>query len=97
VSDPAVHQASYEFADRAALDRAMSGGEALKTLVADFNRDWPRCHAHARGLLPWRRSLRQGDSCLDARRSAIRRSLTIRGALRRSPSSDRAFARTRWD
>jgi hypothetical protein len=42
-----VHQASYEFADRAALDRAMSG-EALKTLVADFNRDWPRCHAHAR-------------------------------------------------
>jgi hypothetical protein len=22
-------------------------GEALKTLVADFNRDWPRCHAHA--------------------------------------------------
>jgi hypothetical protein len=48
VSDPAVHQASYEFADRAALDRAMSGGEALKTLVADFNRDWPRCHAHAR-------------------------------------------------
>ena len=35
-----MHQASYEFADRAALDRAMSG-EALKTLVADFNRDSP--------------------------------------------------------
>src|SRR5258708_2166126 len=29
VSDPALHQASYEFADQAALDRAM-GGEALK-------------------------------------------------------------------
>jgi hypothetical protein len=73
VSDPAVHQASYEFADRAALDRAMSG-EAFKTLVADFNRDWPRCHAHARGLLPWRRSLRQGDSASThgAAHSAVR-------------------------
>ena len=30
----------YEFADQAALDRAM-GGEALKTLVADFDRSWP--------------------------------------------------------
>ena len=39
-SDPAVHQASYEFADQAALDRAMSG-EALKALVADFDRSWP--------------------------------------------------------
>ncbi len=40
VSDPSLHQASYEFADRAALDRAMSG-DALKTLVAEFNRCWP--------------------------------------------------------
>jgi hypothetical protein len=40
VSDPAVHQATYEFADRAALDRSMNG-EAMKALVADFNRAWP--------------------------------------------------------
>jgi hypothetical protein len=40
VSDPAVHQASYEFADTAALDRAVNGDE-MKRLVADFNRDWP--------------------------------------------------------
>ncbi len=40
VSDPSVHQASYEFTDQAALDRAMSG-EALKALVAEFDRCWP--------------------------------------------------------
>jgi len=40
VSDPSLHVASYEFADRAALDRAM-GGEALQALVAEFNRCWP--------------------------------------------------------
>ena len=40
LSDPAVHQATYQFADEAALDRAMKG-EDLKRLVADFNRDWP--------------------------------------------------------
>jgi hypothetical protein len=40
VSDPAVHQATYEFADRAALDRTMNG-EAMKALVAEFNRAWP--------------------------------------------------------
>jgi hypothetical protein len=40
VSDPALHQATYEFADQAALDRAMSG-EALKALVAEFDRCWP--------------------------------------------------------
>jgi hypothetical protein len=40
VSDPAVHVASYEFPDRAALDSAMNG-EDMKRLVADFNRDWP--------------------------------------------------------
>ena len=40
VSDPAVHVASYQFADQAALGRAMSG-EALKALVAEFDRCWP--------------------------------------------------------
>jgi hypothetical protein len=40
VSDPAVHVASYEFADRAALERVVNG-EEMKRLVADFNRDWP--------------------------------------------------------
>jgi hypothetical protein len=40
VSDPAVHVASYQFANQSALDRAMSG-DALKTLVAEFNRCWP--------------------------------------------------------
>jgi hypothetical protein len=40
VSDPAVHQATYEFADRAALDRTVNG-EAMKALVGDFNRAWP--------------------------------------------------------
>jgi hypothetical protein len=40
VSEPSLHQASYEFADQAALDRAM-GGAALKTLVAEFDRAWP--------------------------------------------------------
>ena len=40
VSDPAVHVASYQFTDQGALDRAMSG-DALKTLVAEFDRCWP--------------------------------------------------------
>jgi hypothetical protein len=40
LSDASLHVAMYEFADQAALDRAMSG-EALKTLVADFDRCWP--------------------------------------------------------
>src|SRR6185312_11508745 len=39
-TDPSLHQATYEFADEASLDRAMKG-EDLKRLVADFNRDWP--------------------------------------------------------
>ena len=38
--DPAIHQATYEFDDQAALDRAMKS-EDLKRLIADFNRDWP--------------------------------------------------------
>jgi hypothetical protein len=40
MSDPAVHQATYEFADQAALDRVISG-DALKPLVAEFDRCWP--------------------------------------------------------
>ena len=40
VSDPAVHQATYEFANQAALDQAVNGDE-MKRLIADFNRDWP--------------------------------------------------------
>ena len=40
VSDPAVHVASYQFADQAALERA-TNAEDMKRLVADFNRDWP--------------------------------------------------------
>jgi hypothetical protein len=40
LTDPALHQATYQFADRAALERAVNG-EELKRLVADFNRDWP--------------------------------------------------------
>jgi hypothetical protein len=40
ITDPSLHQATYQFADQAALDRAMNGAD-LKRLVADFNRDWP--------------------------------------------------------
>ena len=40
LTDPALHQATYQFADEAALDRAMNGAD-MKRLVADFNRDWP--------------------------------------------------------
>ncbi len=40
LTDPAVHQATYQFDDEASLDRAMKG-EDLKRMIADFNRDWP--------------------------------------------------------
>lgn len=40
LSDPAVHQATYQFGDEASLERAMKG-EDMKRLIADFNRDWP--------------------------------------------------------
>ena len=41
-SDPAVHQATYQFADRAALDRGTDlKSEGMKGLVAQFDRDWP--------------------------------------------------------
>lgn len=39
-SDPSLHQAMYQFADQAALDRAVNGAD-MKRLVADFDRDWP--------------------------------------------------------
>jgi hypothetical protein len=39
-TDPAVHQATYQFADRAALERG-TALEIMKRLVADFDRDWP--------------------------------------------------------
>jgi hypothetical protein len=39
-TDPAVHQATYQLPDRAALDRAVNG-DGMKRLVADFDRDWP--------------------------------------------------------
>jgi hypothetical protein len=40
LTDPALHQATYQFADKASLERAVNG-EELKRLVTDFNRDWP--------------------------------------------------------
>ena len=40
LADPSLHQATYQFADEAALDRAMNSAD-MKRLVADFNRDWP--------------------------------------------------------
>lgn len=40
LTDPSLHQATYQFADKAALERA-TDGEHMKRLVADFNRDWP--------------------------------------------------------
>jgi hypothetical protein len=40
LTDPSLHQATYQFDDEASLERAMKG-EDLKRLVADFNRDWP--------------------------------------------------------
>jgi hypothetical protein len=40
LTDPALHQATYEFAAQATLDRAM-GSEVMKALVAEFDRAWP--------------------------------------------------------
>jgi hypothetical protein len=39
-TDPAQHIATYEFADRAALDRG-TAPEIIKRLVEDFDRVWP--------------------------------------------------------
>lgn len=40
LADAAVHQAMYQFDDVAAMERAV-GGDEMKRLIADFNRDWP--------------------------------------------------------
>lgn len=40
LTDPAMHHAMYEFTDMAAMERAV-GGDEMKRLIADFNRDWP--------------------------------------------------------
>lgn len=39
-TDPATHQATYRFADRAAIDKALAS-DGFKKLIADFDRDWP--------------------------------------------------------
>ena len=39
-NDPAVQLAMYEFPDGASLDAAV-GGEEMKRLIRDFDRDWP--------------------------------------------------------
>jgi hypothetical protein len=39
-TDPSVHLATYQFADRAALDRG-TAPEILKPLIADFDRAFP--------------------------------------------------------
>jgi len=39
-TDPSQHQAMYQFADEASLERAVNGAE-MKRLIAEFNRDWP--------------------------------------------------------
>src|SRR5262245_60552561 len=39
-TDPAVHQATYQFADRAALDRATAPNN-FKPLIDEFNRVFP--------------------------------------------------------
>ena len=38
--DPSLHMATYEFPDQAALERG-TGGDALKPLIAEFDRCWP--------------------------------------------------------
>ena len=40
LTDPSLHQATYQFPDQAALDRATDGAQ-MQRLIADFNRDWP--------------------------------------------------------
>src|SRR5262245_43371502 len=40
LSDPSLHQATYQFDDEASLERMLKG-EELKRLVADFNHAWP--------------------------------------------------------
>ena len=39
-TDPSLHQATYQFADKAALERG-TAPEKMKRLVADFDKAWP--------------------------------------------------------
>ena len=39
-NDPAIHQATYQFADKAARDAAMQS-PGLKALIADFDKSFP--------------------------------------------------------
>jgi quinol monooxygenase YgiN len=39
-TDPAAHQATYQFADRAAAEAALNSA-GMKALVAEFDRAWP--------------------------------------------------------
>ena len=39
-TDPSAHQATYRFADRAAVDRALNSA-GMKALIAEFDRAWP--------------------------------------------------------
>ena len=39
-TEPAVHQATYQFPDRAAVDRALNS-DGMKALVAEFGRAFP--------------------------------------------------------
>jgi hypothetical protein len=40
LTEPSLHEATYQFDDEASLERAVNGAD-LKRLIADFNRDWP--------------------------------------------------------
>jgi hypothetical protein len=40
LTEPSLHEATYEFSDEAALERAINGPE-MKRLIVDFDRDWP--------------------------------------------------------
>jgi hypothetical protein len=48
--DAAVHYAVYQFADMATLDTAMKS-DALKALIADFDKNWPSGVARTRDIL----------------------------------------------
>jgi len=48
--DTSVHYAVYQFADMTKLDAAMTG-EALKTLIADFDKTWPAGVTRTRDFL----------------------------------------------
>src|SRR5258706_1852903 len=51
LSDPALHQATYQFAGQTSLDCGPNG-EDLKRLVADFNPDWAQVPRTRQLLVP---------------------------------------------